>query len=87
MRVLDRVALKDHVTSSSLLLKYNLPSVNQLVAEIKLIEAWKSQNILNYPFKLEIKNPATQVEMMEEEVYKPQLPNCGKTLPKLKLQV
>ena len=53
LRMLDRVTLKDHVTSKSLLLKYNLPSVNQLAAEIKLIEAWKSQNIPNYPLKLE----------------------------------
>ena len=30
LRMLDRVTLKDHVTSKSLLLKYNLPSVNQL---------------------------------------------------------
>ena len=56
LRMLDRVTLKDHVTSKSLLLKYNLPSVNQLAAEIKLIEAWKSQNIPNYPFKLEPNN-------------------------------
>ena len=56
LRMLERVTLKDHVTSKSLLLKYNLPSVNQLAAEIKLIEAWKSQNIPNYPFKLEPNN-------------------------------
>ena len=30
MRMLDGVSLKEHVTSSSLLLKYNIPSVNKL---------------------------------------------------------
>ena len=54
--MLDRVTLKDHVTAESLLLKYNLPSVNQLAAEIKLTETWKSINIQNYPFKLESNN-------------------------------
>ena len=57
LRMLDRVTLKDHITSESLLIKYNLPSVNQLAAEIKLTEAWKTQNINNYPFKLEANNP------------------------------
>ena len=56
LRMLDRVTLKDHVTAESLLLKYNLPSVNQLAAEIKLTETWKSINIQNYPFKLESNN-------------------------------
>ena len=54
--MLDRVTLKDHVTAESLLLMYNLPSVNQLAAEIKLTETWKSINIQNYPFKLEPNN-------------------------------
>ena len=40
-----------------MLKKYNLPSVNQLAAQIKLVEAWKSQNIEQYPIKLEPNNP------------------------------
>ena len=55
--MLDRVTLKDHVTTKSLLNKYNLPSINQLAAEIKITEAWKSLNIKNYPFQLEPNNP------------------------------
>ena len=51
LRMLDRVTLKDHVTSKSLLLKYNLPSVNQLAAEIKLIEAWKYTEHSKLPFQ------------------------------------
>ena len=57
LRMLDRVTLKDHVTTESLLLKYNLPSVNQLAAEVKMTETWKSINIHNYPFKLELNHP------------------------------
>ena len=57
LRMIDRVSLKEHVTTASLLKKYNLPSVNQLAAEIKLTEAWKAQHINNYPYKLELNNP------------------------------
>ena len=45
-------SLKDHITTQSLLYKFNLPSVNQLSAEIKIIEAWKIMNIQDYPIKL-----------------------------------
>ena len=57
MRMVDGVSVKDHVTSKSLLDKYNLPSVNQLAGEIKLLEAWKSIHIDSYPFKLKPSNP------------------------------
>ena len=57
LRMLDRVSLKDHVSSDLLLAKYNLPSVNQLATQIKLIEGWKCTNIEQYPLKLEPNNP------------------------------
>ena len=34
LRMVEGVSLKDHVTSSSLLLKHNLPSANQLAGQI-----------------------------------------------------
>ena len=37
LRMLDRVSLKDHVSTVSLLIKYNLPSVNQLAAQINYL--------------------------------------------------
>ena len=55
--MLDRVSLKEHVSSSSLLNKYNLPSANQLAVQIKLMEWWKIINIIQYPLKLEPNNP------------------------------
>ena len=57
LRMLDRVSLKEHVTTLSLLKKYKLPSVNQLAAQIKLIECWKMEHINQYPLKLEPNNP------------------------------
>ena len=39
LRMMNGSALKDHITSESLLTKYKLPAVNQLAAEIKIIEA------------------------------------------------
>ena len=57
LHMLDNVSLKDHVTSISILHKYKLQSVNQLSAEIKRIEAWKSINVDSYPIQLEENNP------------------------------
>ena len=52
LRMMEGISLKEHVTSISLLQKYNLPSANQLAGEIKLIEAWKSIHVPNYPFQM-----------------------------------
>ena len=49
--------IKDQITTKHLLAKFNIPSVNQLSAEIKLTEAWKIMNIPNYPITLEENNP------------------------------
>ena len=57
LRMLDRISLKEHITTASLLTKYNLPSVNQLSAEIKLTEAWKSTHVDSYPIQMEVFNP------------------------------
>ena len=57
LRMLDRVSLKEHIPSTVLREKYGLPSVNQLAAEIKILEAWKSINVDNYPFQMELANP------------------------------
>ena len=66
MRMLEGVSLKEHITYKSLLQKYNLPSVNQLAGEIKLMEAWKSIHIPSYPFQMEENNPNRQ--LVEREV-------------------
>ena len=50
--------ISDQVSIKSMLEKFNLLSVNQLAAQIKLKEVWKSLNCENYPIKLEIYNNA-----------------------------
>ena len=52
LRIMNGSSLKDHTTTQSLFNKFNLPSVNQLSAEIKIIGAWKIMNIQDYPIKL-----------------------------------
>ena len=53
IRMVENVSLKEHFKSVDMLKKNGLLSVNQLVAQIKLTEAWKSINIEDYPVKLE----------------------------------
>ena len=62
LRMLDRVSLKEHIPSTVLREKYGLPSVNQLAAEIKILEAWKSINVDNYPFQMELANPGRNTQ-------------------------
>ena len=50
--MLNNTTLKDHITTKNLLVKFNLLSVNQLAASIKLVEAWKSIHIPNYPVQM-----------------------------------
>ena len=57
VRMVEGVSLKGHITTVSLLNQWNLPSVNQLAAEIKLVETWKIMKIPDYPLKLNQNNP------------------------------
>ena len=59
MRYLTGCQLKDRVSVMTLLKKLNMVSVNQLNAQIKLLEIWKSVHIEEYPLKL------TQLEPRE----------------------
>ena len=54
LRVIEGVSLKQHIPSKVLREKFGLPVVNQLAAEIKLTEAWKSINLPNYPFQVNL---------------------------------
>jgi hypothetical protein len=53
MRYLAGCQLKDKVSIRSLLDKLNMVSVNQLNAQIKLLEMWKTVHIEEYPLKLQ----------------------------------
>ena len=66
IRMVDNVSLKEHIKSADLLQKYGLLSVNQLAAQIKLLEAWKSVNLENYPIQME----NNQLQMAEQSTVK-----------------
>ena len=49
LRTLENVRVKEKVSVKSLLEKNQMLSVNQTMAQIKLIEMWKSKNVASYP--------------------------------------
>ena len=52
VRVLSNVKLSDHKTTKSLLTNIDMPSVNQLNAQIKITEIWKAVHVENYPIEV-----------------------------------
>ena len=58
MRLLINVSYRDRTSTSDLLNETGLLSVNQLAANIKLCEVWKSEKIVNYPVHLQPNNSA-----------------------------
>ena len=57
LRVLNKTRIADKVSIRLMLDKFKLASVNQLAAEIKLLEVWKSVNVAGCPINLEPYNP------------------------------
>ena len=53
LRAINCAKIKDKISTSSLLQKFRLFSVNQLAAKIKLIEGWKILNNEEYPLSLD----------------------------------
>ena len=52
LRLVNGTTLKDRVSTASLLQKFNMLSVNQLNAQVKLLEIWKALNVKEYPLKI-----------------------------------
>ena len=52
LRGINGSRVKDKISVKSLLEKYGLLSVNQVAAQIKLIEVWKSINVQGHPLKM-----------------------------------
>ena len=73
LRLLNNSRVKDRVSVATMLEKFNLPSVNQLAAEIKLIEVWKSLNTENSPIRLEPynanSNPVQQLRTKSNRIF------------------
>ena len=53
LRAINGTRIKDKISLKSMLIKYGLPSVNQLAAKIKLMEVWKSLNNDGSPIRLD----------------------------------
>ena len=53
LRAINNSKNKDRISIESMLNKFDILSVNQLAASIKLIEVWKSQNVPDYPLLLD----------------------------------
>ena len=53
LRLLDNSSLRDRKHSKDLILKFQLLSVNQTAIQIKLMEAWKSTHLSDYPTQME----------------------------------
>jgi len=53
LRAIDGTKIKDKISTSSMLQKFGLLSINQLAAKIKLIEGWKIVNNEEYPLSLD----------------------------------
>ena len=53
LRFLNGTKVKDQISTKSLLEKFGILSVNQLNAQIKLLEVWKALNFEDYPLKIE----------------------------------
>ena len=58
LRAINNSKIKDQVSVTSMLNKFNLLSVNQLAAQIKLTEVWKSVNVKDYAISLDPYNRA-----------------------------
>ena len=52
LRLLDGSRVKDKRTTKDMLEKFEILSINQTIAQIKLTEAWKASKDDNYPIKL-----------------------------------
>ena len=57
LRAINGTKIKDRVSTKLMLKKFDLLSVNQLAAKIKLIEVWKSINETGYPLTLDPYKP------------------------------
>ena len=60
LRTLNGSKIKDMVSISSMIEKFNMLSVNQLNASVKLLEIWKALKVDNYP--LSINTQETRVD-------------------------
>ena len=49
---MNSTKIKDRVSTKNILSKFNCLSVNQLNAQMKLLDMWKANNLNTYPIKV-----------------------------------
>ena len=64
LRLLNGSRLSDKISTASLLVKFNMLSVNQINAQMKLSEMWKAVNDSDHPFKLTKRESGPNVRAM-----------------------
>ena len=52
LRYMNGSKIADKISTTSILSKFETLSVNQLNAQIKLVDMWKANNLINYPTKI-----------------------------------
>ena len=55
MRSLNHSKISDKIRTKTIFEKYNMLSVNQINAQVKLNDMWKANNVANYPTKVQTK--------------------------------
>ena len=64
LRLLNNSRICDKISTASLLVKFNMMSVNQINAQIKLSEMWKAVRDEDHPFNLEKRISGPDVRSM-----------------------
>ena len=77
-RFLHGSSLMDRISTKTIFTETNLLSINQINAQIKLLEIWKSQNIKSYPTKWKTRNEEMKRDGLKTN-NKPELVIKGKS--------
>ena len=64
LRLLNNSRISDKISTASLLVKFNMMSVNQINAQIKLSEMWKAVKDEDHPFNLEKRETGPNIRSM-----------------------
>ena len=78
LRYLNNTKVSDKISTKSILEKFNVMSVNQLNASIKLCDIWKAVNVENYPTKVNKITPQNNASLTRASA-NGKLKECGKT--------
>ena len=78
LRHLNNTKVSDKISTKSILEKFNMMSVNQLNASIKLCDMWKAVNVEDYPTKVNKITPLNNAAMTRAST-NGKLKECGKT--------